>query len=117
MPEATQAALEAWLTVHPLARGRGLRDEHPRVRPARTLPRRATARAALRSGRAQAGARLRTAAGVPERLAHPHALRTYGATSLVEDGVPVLHGGAPLRALACQCSWPRIAPPGNAVVW
>src|SRR5206468_9337542 len=28
VPEATQAALEAWLAVHPLARGRGLRDEH-----------------------------------------------------------------------------------------
>jgi GNAT superfamily N-acetyltransferase len=27
VPEATQAALEAWLAVHPLARGRGLRDE------------------------------------------------------------------------------------------
>lgn len=29
------------------------------------------------------------AAGVPERLAHPHALRTYWATSLLEDGVPI----------------------------
>jgi len=29
------------------------------------------------------------AAGVPERLAHPHALRTYWATALLEDGVPI----------------------------
>jgi site-specific recombinase XerD len=29
------------------------------------------------------------AAGVPARLAHPHALRTYWATSLLEDGVPI----------------------------
>src|SRR3954447_25537953 len=28
-PEATRAALEAWLAVHPLARARGLRDEQP----------------------------------------------------------------------------------------
>jgi len=26
---------------------------------------------------------------VPQRLAHPHALRTYRATLLIEDGVPV----------------------------
>jgi len=25
----TRVALEAWLAVHPLARGRGLRDEQP----------------------------------------------------------------------------------------
>src|SRR3954451_22754598 len=29
IPEATQAALAAWLSAHPLARGRGLRDEQP----------------------------------------------------------------------------------------
>jgi len=29
------------------------------------------------------------AAGVPERLAHPHALRAYWATHLLEAGVPV----------------------------
>jgi len=29
VPEATRAALEAWLAVHPLARGRGPRDEQP----------------------------------------------------------------------------------------
>lgn len=29
------------------------------------------------------------AAGVAERLCHPHALRAYWATTLLEDGVPV----------------------------
>jgi integrase len=29
------------------------------------------------------------AAGVPERLAHPHALRAYWATNCLEAGVPV----------------------------
>ena len=29
------------------------------------------------------------AAGIPERLAHPHALRAYWATHLLESGVPV----------------------------
>lgn len=29
IPEGTQTALEAWLVVHPLARGRGSRDEQP----------------------------------------------------------------------------------------
>src|SRR3954465_11745718 len=29
IPEATQTALEAWLSVHRWPRGRGLRDEHP----------------------------------------------------------------------------------------
>ena len=29
------------------------------------------------------------AAGVPERLAHPHALRAYWATHLLEAGIPV----------------------------
>jgi site-specific recombinase XerD len=28
-------------------------------------------------------------AGIAERLCHPHALRAYWATALLEDGVPV----------------------------
>jgi site-specific recombinase XerD len=31
----------------------------------------------------------RRAAGIAERLAHPHALRPYWATSLLEAGVPI----------------------------
>ncbi len=89
MPEATQAALAAWLSVHPLARGRGLRDEQPLfVRIGRFAgaqpPEPLSAQAVHKLVRACA-----LAAGVPERLAHPHALRTYRATSLLEDGVPI----------------------------
>jgi integrase len=89
IPEATQAALEAWPAVHPLARGRGLRDEQPLfVRLGRFLggepPEPLSGQAVHKLVRVCA-----RAAGVPERLAHPHALRTYWATSLLEDGVPI----------------------------
>jgi site-specific recombinase XerC len=89
IPDETQAALEAWLAVHPLARGRGLRDEHPVfVRlgryPGAEPPERLSAQAVHKLVR-----RSMLAAGVPERLAHPHALRTYWATSLLEDGVAI----------------------------
>ena len=90
VPEETLAALEAWLAVHPLARGRGgLRDEHPVfVRlgryPGAEPPESLSAQAVHKLVR-----RCALAAGVPERLAHPHALRTYWATSLLEDGVAI----------------------------
>src|SRR3954454_17404815 len=62
IPEATQAALQAWLSVHPLARGRGLRDEEPvfvrlgcfpgaQPPESRCPPRRAQARSRRRAGR------------------------------------------------------------------
>jgi site-specific recombinase XerD len=75
--------------VHPLARGRGLRDEQPLfVRlgrfPGTEPPEPLSGQAVHKLVRACA-----LAAGVPERLAHPHALRTYWATSLLEDGVPI----------------------------
>jgi site-specific recombinase XerD len=87
--EATQAALAAWLSVHPLARGRGLRDEQPVfVRlgrfPGAEPPEPLSGQAVHKLVRACA-----LAAGVPQRLAHPHALRTYWATGLLEDGVPI----------------------------
>jgi site-specific recombinase XerD len=37
------------------------------------------------------------AAGIPERLAHPHALRAYWATHLLETGVPIHEISARLR--------------------
>ena len=88
VPEAVQQALEAWLRVHPLACGVALLDEQPLfVRLGRhgdedPLPLSAVAvhRLVRRSCRA---------AGVPARLAHPHALRAYWATHLLEAGVPV----------------------------
>jgi integrase/recombinase XerD len=88
VPEAVQQAFEAWLKVHPLARGAGLLDEQPlfvrlgRHGDEQPLPLSAVAvhRLVRRSC---------LAAGVPERLAHPHALRAYWATHLLEAGVPV----------------------------
>ncbi len=88
VPQAVQEALEVWLKVHPLARGVGLLDEQPLfVRLGRhgdqdSLPLSAVAVHRLVRRHCQA-------AGVPERLAHPHALRAYWATHLLEAGVPV----------------------------
>lgn len=88
VPAAVQLALEAWLKVHPLARGVDLLDEQPifvRLGP--------HAREAGEAISAQAIHKLVQrdclAAGVPKRLAHPHALRSYWATHLAEAGVPV----------------------------
>ena len=88
VPEAVQQAIDARLKVHPLARGVGLRDEHPLfVRLGRHVhedPVLLSAEAVYRLVRRQA-----IAAGVPQRLAHPHALRAYWATHCLEAGVPV----------------------------
>jgi integrase len=88
VPEAVQQALDAWSKVHPLARGVGLRDEDPMFvrlgRHAREEPVELSAVAVYRLVRRHA-----LAAGVPDRLAHPHALRAYWATHCLEAGVPV----------------------------
>jgi integrase len=85
VPAATQEALEAWLASHPLRRGAsGLRDDEPLfvrlVGEPGPLSNAALHKLLRRCGRA---------AGVPERLAHPHALRAYYATTLAAEGVPV----------------------------
>ena len=88
MPEATQQALEAWIAVHPLARGVGLLDQQPLFvrlgRHAHEQPLPLSAVAVHRIVRRHC-----LAAGVPERLAHPHAFRAYWATRCLEAGVPV----------------------------
>ena len=88
MPEATQQALEAWIAVHALARGVALLDEHPLFvrlgRHAHERPLPLSAVAVHRIVRRHC-----VAAGVPERLAHPHAFRAYWATRCLEAGVPV----------------------------
>jgi len=89
VPAETQGALDAWLAVHPLARGRGLRDDElVFVRLGRHRgtqePEGLSAQAVYKTVN-----RAAAQAGVPERLCHPHALRSYWATSLLEDGVPV----------------------------
>jgi integrase len=88
VPEAVQQAFDAWLKVHPLARGVGLLDGHPLfVRLGRHGDQQPLALSAVAVHRLVR--RCCLAAGVPERLAHPHALRAYWATHLLEVGVPV----------------------------
>lgn len=88
VPEATQAAIDAWIKVHPLGRGVGLRDEDPLFvrlgRHAHEEPVALSAEAVYRVVNRHA-----IAAGIPGRLAHPHALRAYWATHCLEAGVPI----------------------------
>ena len=88
VPEAVQQALDSWVKVHPLARGVAVRDEDPLFvrlgRHAHEAPEPLSAEAVYRLVRRPA-----RAAGIPDRLAHPHALRTYWATHCLEAGVPV----------------------------
>ena len=88
VPEAAQAALDAWTKVHPLARGIAPRDEDPLFvrlgRHAHQEPVALSAEAVYRIVSRDA-----LAAGIPGRLAHPHALRAYWATHCLEAGVPV----------------------------
>ena len=88
VPQAVQQALEAWVKVHPLARGVALLDEQPLFvrlgRHGHEQPLPLSAVAVHRLVR-----RSCAAAGVPERLCHPHALRAYWATRCLEAGVSV----------------------------
>jgi integrase/recombinase XerC len=88
IPEATFAALETWLRVHPQRLGGGLRDDDMLfVSLARA---RASAPGAIsQQGLAKLVRRYAAVAGVPERLAHPHALRGYYATTLAGERVPI----------------------------
>jgi integrase len=87
-PLAVQQALDAWLKVHPLARGVGLLDEQPLFvrlgRHGREEPLPLSAVGVYRLVR-----RSCVAAGVPDRLCHPHALRAYWSTHCLEAGVAV----------------------------
>ncbi|MGA2014879.1 MAG: tyrosine-type recombinase/integrase [Solirubrobacteraceae bacterium] len=88
VPEAVQHALDAWVKVHSLARGVGLRDEQPLfVRLGRHGHEQPLALSAV--GVHRLVRRSCAAAGVPEQLSHPHALRAYWATQCLEAGVPV----------------------------
>jgi integrase len=88
VPLAVQQALDAWLKVHPLARGVALLDEQPLfVRLGRHGHEEPLPLSAV--GVHRLVRRSCAAAGVPERLCHPHALRAYWATHCLEAGVPV----------------------------
>jgi len=88
IPTATFAALEAWLCVHPQRVAGGLRDDDVLfVRLARAAD--AIPGAISQQGLAKLVRRYSIVAGVPERLAHPHALRGYYATTLAGERVPI----------------------------
>ena len=86
IPAETYAALETWLRAHPERRGGGVRDDQPIfIRLSRdpspgSLSQQALAKLVRRYGRL---------AGLPDRLAHPHALRGYYATTLASEGVAI----------------------------
>ncbi len=86
IPAATFAALGAWLRAHPLREAGALRDvDVVFVRLSRDGTRGALSQQAL----AKIVRRYATIAKVPERLAHPHALRGYYATTLAGEGVAI----------------------------
>jgi len=88
IPEETLAALERWLRAHPQRRGGGLRDDDVLfVR--LTRARDTTPGAISQQGLAKLVRRYGAVAGVPDRLAHPHALRGYYATTLAGERVPI----------------------------
>ena len=86
IPAVTHVALEVWLRAHPHRDGGGLRDQDVIfVRLARDRSRGSISQQAL----AKLVRRYAAIAGVPERLAHPHALRGYYATTLAGEGVAI----------------------------
>ncbi|MGA2013004.1 MAG: site-specific integrase [Solirubrobacteraceae bacterium] len=88
VPLAVQGALDAWVKVHPLTRGVALLDDHPLfVRLGRHGHEQPLPLSAV--GVHRLVRRSCAAAGVPELLSHPHALRAYWATHCLEAGVPV----------------------------
>jgi site-specific recombinase XerD len=88
IPADTHTVLEAWLRAHPHRVGAGLRDQDiVFVRLARDGSRGPISQQAL----AKLVRRYATIAGIPDRLAHPHALRGYYATTLATENVPIQH--------------------------
>jgi site-specific recombinase XerD len=86
IPTATYKALEAWLRAHPQRHGGGLRDDNVIFV---SLARAGSPGAMSQQALAKLVRRYAAVAGVPERLAHPHALRGYYATTLAGENVPI----------------------------
>jgi len=86
IPKDTQAVLDGWLRVHPERRARRATR---RAADLRCLTRDGASGAISQQALAKTLHRYAKSAGVPDRLAHPHALRGYYATPLVENGVPI----------------------------
>lgn len=85
IPADTYSALEVWLRAHPGRAAGGLRDGDVIFARARDAARGAISQ----QGLAKLVRRYAAIAGVPARLAHPHALRGYYATTLAGEGVPI----------------------------
>ena len=95
VPEAVPQALDSWTKVDPLARGVALRDEDPLLVALAVTP--VSSRSSCpRSRSTDSSAVMPAPAGVPDRLAQPHALRAYWTTHCLEAGGPVHEGSARL---------------------
>jgi site-specific recombinase XerD len=88
IPAATHAALETWLRAHPSRAAGGLRDDDV-IFVSLSRARESRPGAISQQGLAKLVRRYGAVAGVPDRLAHPHALRGYYATTLAVEGVPI----------------------------
>ena len=115
IPAATLAALEAWLRAHPQRRGGGLRDDDVLfVSLARA--RASSSGAISQQGLAKLVRRYAAVAAVPERLAHPRALRGYYATTLAGERVPIQEIKARLGHASIETTARYLAELGDQVV-
>lgn len=88
IPTATQQALDAWLRAHPQRHGGGLRDDDA-IFVSLARARDTNPRSISQQSLAKLVHRYASLAGIPQRLAHPHALRGYYATTLAGEQVPI----------------------------
>jgi len=105
LPQETYDALHRWLEVHPDAGPAGKLSDHDLL----FVPLANGGRGSDRADRnlsdtalAKLVARHARAAGIPQRLAHPHALRSYYATSLASESIPVQRIAAHLGHASIQ---------------
>ena len=113
IPDETYAALERWLAAHPAARrGSALADDTVLFHAlagkgagSEPLSQQALAKLLSRYGRR---------AGIPARLAHPHALRAYYATTLSALGMQIQDIKANLGHASIETTARYLAKPSDA---
>jgi site-specific recombinase XerD len=116
IPTETQAALEAWLRAHPNRRRGGLRDDDVLFVSPHARARETSTRALSQQGLAKLVRRYAADAGLPERLAHPHALRGYYATTLAGERVPIQEIKARLGHASIETTARYLAELGDGAV-